>query len=153
MREQLNFYIDGKWVPPVKANPHDVINPSNEEPCGRISLGSAADVDKAVAAARKAFTTYSQTSIDERKALLDKIIAIYQRRMPEMAETISMEMGAPLQLAQTGGDIGPGDAQRVGDLFQRVVLGDGIRRQFFDGHTRAAHGIVGREHGLLELIG
>ena len=101
MREQLNFYIDGKWVAPAKARPHDVINPSNEEPCGRISLGSGADVDKAVAAARKAFETYSQTSIDERKALLDKIIAIYQRRMPEMAETISMEMGAPIQLAQT----------------------------------------------------
>jgi aldehyde dehydrogenase (NAD+) len=101
MREQLNFYIDGKWVAPAKPRAHDVINPANEEPCGRISLGSAADVDKAVAAARKAFTTYSQTSIDERKALLDKIIAIYQRRMGDMAETISMEMGAPLQLAQT----------------------------------------------------
>src|SRR5690242_1133130 len=101
MREQLNFYIDGKWVAPAKPRAHDVINPANEEPCGRISLGSAADVDKAVAAARKAFETYSQTSIDERKALLDKIIAIYQRRMGEMAETISMEMGAPIQLAQT----------------------------------------------------
>ena len=101
MREQLNFYIDGKWVAPVKPRAHDVINPANEEPCGRISLGSAADVDKAVAAARKAFETYSQTSIEDRKALLDKIIAIYQRRMGEVAETISMEMGAPLQLAQT----------------------------------------------------
>ncbi|MBS0385681.1 MAG: aldehyde dehydrogenase family protein [Proteobacteria bacterium] len=101
MREQLNFYIDGKWIAPAKPRPHDVINPSNEEPCGRISLGSAADVDKAVAAARKAFETYSQTTIDQRKALLDKIIAVYSRRMPEMAETISMEMGAPLPLAQT----------------------------------------------------
>ncbi len=101
MREQLNFYIDGKWVAPAKARSHDVINPANEEPCGRISLGGAPDVDKAVAAARRAFETYSQTTIDERKALLDKIIAIYQRRMPEMAETISMEMGAPIQLAQT----------------------------------------------------
>jgi len=101
MREQLNFYIDGKWVAPAKPRAHDVVNPANEEPCGRISLGSAADIDKAVAAARKAFETYSQTSIEERKALLDKIIAIYQRRMGEMAETISMEMGAPLQLAQT----------------------------------------------------
>jgi aldehyde dehydrogenase (NAD+) len=100
MREQLNFYIDGKWVPPVKARPHDVINPANEEPCGRISLGSAADVDKAVAAAKRAFETWSLSTVDERKALLDKIIAIYQRRMGEMAETISMEMGAPLPLAQ-----------------------------------------------------
>ncbi|MGD9980536.1 MAG: aldehyde dehydrogenase family protein [Hyphomonadaceae bacterium] len=100
MREQLNFYIDGKWVPPVKPRPHDVINPANEEPVGRISLGSAADVDKAVAAAKRAFETWSQTTIDERKAILDKIIAIYQRRLPEMAETISLEMGAPLPLAQ-----------------------------------------------------
>ena len=99
MREQLNFYIDGKWVPPVKPHAHDVINPANEEPVGRISLGSAADVDKAVAAARKAFETWSQTSVDERKAVLDKIIAVYQRRMSVMAETISMEMGAPLGMA------------------------------------------------------
>src|SRR5262249_8249825 len=69
------------------------------EPCGRISLGSAADVDKAVAAARKAFETFSQTTVEERKALLDKIIAIYQRRIPDMAETISTEMGAPAPLA------------------------------------------------------
>jgi aldehyde dehydrogenase (NAD+) len=87
MREKLNFYIDGKWVAPAKARTHDVINPANEEPVGRISLGSAADVDKSV------------SSIDERKALLDKIIAVYQRRLPEMAETISMEMGAPIPMA------------------------------------------------------
>src|SRR5262249_23365297 len=101
MREQLNFYIDGKWVAPAKPRPHDVINPANEEPCGRISLGGAADVDKAGAAARRAFETSSQTPFDEPKPPLDKIIAIYQRRMPEMAETISMERGAPIQLAQT----------------------------------------------------
>jgi aldehyde dehydrogenase (NAD+) len=101
MREKLNFYIDGKWVAPAKPRPHDVINPANEEPCGRISLGSGEDVNKAVAAAKSAFVTWSQSSVDERKALLDKIIAIYQRRMGEMAETISMEMGAPMPLAQT----------------------------------------------------
>jgi aldehyde dehydrogenase (NAD+) len=100
MREKLNFYIDGKWVAPAKARTHDVINPANEEPCGRISLGSSADVDKAVAAARKAFETWSLTSVDERKAVLDKIIEVYQRRLPEMAETISMEMGAPMPMAQ-----------------------------------------------------
>ena len=54
MREQLNFYIDGKWVAPAKAHTHDVINPANEEPVGRISLGSAEDVNKAVAAAKRA---------------------------------------------------------------------------------------------------
>ncbi|MBY0563578.1 MAG: aldehyde dehydrogenase family protein [Hyphomonadaceae bacterium] len=101
MREKLNFYIDGKWVAPAKPRTHDVINPANEEPCGRISLGSAEDVNKAVAAAKRAFDTWSQTSVDERKAYLDKIIGIYQRRMAEMAETISMEMGAPMPLAQS----------------------------------------------------
>jgi aldehyde dehydrogenase (NAD+) len=101
MREQLNFYIDGKWVAPAKPRPHDVINPANEEPCGRVSLGSAADVDKAVAAARRAFETWSRATVDERKAALDRIIAVYQRRLPEMAETISMEMGAPAPLAQS----------------------------------------------------
>ncbi len=100
MREKLNFYIDGKWVAPAKPRPHDVINPANEEPCGRISLGSAEDVNKAVAAAKRAFETWSQTSVDERKAILDKIIAVYQRRMGEMGETISMEMGAPMPIAQ-----------------------------------------------------
>lgn len=99
MREKLNFYIDGKWVAPTKPRTHDVINPANEEPVGRISLGTAEDVNKAVAAAKRAFETFSLTSVDERKALLDKIIAIYQRRLPEMAETISMEMGAPMPLA------------------------------------------------------
>ncbi|MES1198922.1 MAG: aldehyde dehydrogenase family protein, partial [Pseudomonadota bacterium] len=99
MREQLNFYIDGKWVAPASPRPHDVINPATEEPCGRISLGSAADVDKAVAAARRAFESYSLTSVAERAALLDKIIAVYQRRMPDLAEAISLEMGAPMPLA------------------------------------------------------
>ena len=99
MREKLNFYIDGKWVAPAKPRTHDVISPANEEPIGRISLGSPDDVNKAVAAAKKAFETWSITTVDERKAVLDKVIAVYQRRMGEMAETISMEMGAPLPLA------------------------------------------------------
>ena len=98
MREKLNFYIDGKWVAPAKPRTHDVISPANEEPIGRISLGSPDDVNKAVAAAKKAFETWSVTTVDERKAVLDKVIAVYQRRMGEMAETISMEMGAPLPL-------------------------------------------------------
>jgi aldehyde dehydrogenase (NAD+) len=99
MREQLNFYIDGQWIAPATPRAHDVINPATEEICGRISLGSAADVDKAVAAARRAFESFSQTSTAERAALLDKIIAIYLKRMPELAEAISQEMGAPLPFA------------------------------------------------------
>lgn len=132
MREKLNFYIDGKWVAPAKPRTHDVINPANEEPCGRISLGSVEDVNKAVAAAKKAFVTWSQSSIDERKALLDKIIAIYQRRLPEMAEAISLEMGAPLPLAQAAqAPAGLGyliDARKQLDDFAFEHMYNGVNR-------------------------
>lgn len=100
MRESLQFYINGQWVDPVQPKTLDVINPATEEAVGRISLGSAADVDKAVAAARAAFETYGRTSREERIALLERIIAVYQARIDEMAETISLEMGAPMWLAK-----------------------------------------------------
>ena len=74
MRDMLQFYIDGKWVDPITPNTLDVINPATEEVCGRISLGSAADVDIAVAAARRSFETYSQTTRDERVDLLQAIL-------------------------------------------------------------------------------
>ena len=100
MKECLKFYIDGQWVDPVAAQTLDVINPASEEPMGRIAMGSAADVDKAVAAAQTAFESYSQTTVEERIALFDKIIEVYQSRYDEMAETISQEMGAPLSLSK-----------------------------------------------------
>ena len=99
MREHLKFYIDGQWADPVQPRAHEVINPATEEPIGRVSLGAAADVDKAVKAARAAFESFSRTSKEERAALLGKIITIYQRRLGEIAETISSEMGAPMWLA------------------------------------------------------
>ena len=74
MLEHLKFYIDGKWVDPVTPKTEDVINPSNEEPFARISMGSRADVDKAVAAARRAFETFSRTTKEERLALIEKIV-------------------------------------------------------------------------------
>ena len=100
MIEKLNFYINGKWVAPVKPKTLDVINPANEEVYTRISLGSKADVDKAVAAARRAFETWSRTGKAERIALLEKIVAVYQKHYSEMVETISREMGAPLSLSK-----------------------------------------------------
>jgi aldehyde dehydrogenase (NAD+) len=100
MKECLNFYIDGRWVPPATPKTLDVIDPSTEEPIGRISVGSAADVDRAVAAARRAFETYSRTSREERIALLERVTAAYQARLGELAETISQEMGAPMWLAK-----------------------------------------------------
>jgi aldehyde dehydrogenase (NAD+) len=100
MKECLKFYINGEWVDPAEKKTLDVINPATEEPCAKISIGSAKDVDKAVAAAKKAFETFSKTSVDERIALLSKIMEVYQSRYGEIAEAISMEMGAPAKLSQ-----------------------------------------------------
>jgi aldehyde dehydrogenase (NAD+) len=100
MLEKLKFYIDGKWVDPVTPRTLEVIDPAHEEPFARISLGSAADVDKAVAAARRAFESFSRTSKAERLALMQKIVEIYQKRYGEFVETISREMGAPLGLSK-----------------------------------------------------
>ena len=105
MREMLQFYIDGSWVDPATPNTLDVINPATEEVCGRISLGSAADVDKAVAAARRAFDTYSRSTREQRIDLLQAILDEFSRRHDEIAEAIMEEMGAPWGLArgaQTG---------------------------------------------------
>jgi len=100
MREMLQFYIDGKWIDPVESRPFDVINPATEEVCGRISLGSAADVDLAVAAARRAFDSYSQTTREERIELLEAILSEFAKRLDEVAEAIMDEMGAPWGLAK-----------------------------------------------------
>ena len=100
MKDCRQFYIDGKWVAPVVAEELAVVNPATEEEIGVISLGAAADVDKAVAAASRAFETFSETSVEERLAFLKRIIEIYQARMDAMAETISEEMGAPPWLAK-----------------------------------------------------
>jgi len=100
MRECRHFYIDGKWVSPTKASDFQVINPANEIPIATISLGGAADVDKAVAAAKRAFEACSETSPHERLAFLERIIDVYKSKIDEMAETISLEMGAPLTLSR-----------------------------------------------------
>ena len=109
MQERLQFYIDGKWVDPVTPKTIDVINPATEEAFARVSLGSKADVDKAVKAARRAFESFSRTTREERLALLEKIIAVYKSKYQEIAEAISLEMGAPLWLskaAQAGTGLG-----------------------------------------------
>jgi aldehyde dehydrogenase (NAD+) len=100
MRDCRQFYIDGNWVSPVKARDFIVINPANEQPLATISLGSAADVDKAVAAAKRAFESYAETTPGERVAFLQKILEIYRSKIDEMAETISLEMGAPISLSR-----------------------------------------------------
>jgi aldehyde dehydrogenase (NAD+) len=99
MREYLKFYIDGKWVDPVRPNTLDVDNPTTEEVSGRISIGSAVDVDAAVMAARKAFVTWSQTSREERLDVLQAIMGEYQKRAGDLADAVTEEMGAPASLA------------------------------------------------------
>jgi aldehyde dehydrogenase (NAD+) len=100
MRDYLNFYIDGQWVAPATPKTLDVVNPATEAVAGRISMGSAADVDRAVKAARRAFDSYSQTPVATRVALLEAIIAEYQKRYADMAAAITEEMGAPAMLSQ-----------------------------------------------------
>ena len=100
MRDMLQFYIDGQWVDPVTPNALDVINPATEEVCGRISLGSPADVDLAVAAARRAFETYSRTTREQRLDLLQSILDEFEKRFDDVVEAIMEEMGAPLGLAK-----------------------------------------------------
>ena len=100
MVNRMQFYIDGAWVDPVVKKSVQVVNPATEEAMYEIALGSTADVDKAVVAARRAFETYSQTSREERVALLSKIIEIYKGRAKEIGAAISDEMGAPLPMAE-----------------------------------------------------
>jgi len=100
MKECTQFYINGEWVDPVDPKHLDVINPATEETIGKIAMGNSKDVDTAVAAAKKAFESFSQTSKEERLALMGKILEVYQSRYDEIAETISSEMGAPLWLSK-----------------------------------------------------
>src|SRR5271165_2918999 len=100
MKDCRQFYIDGKWVNPIHVRDFPVINPATEEPIATISLGSAADVDRAVAAAKRAFESYSESTVDDRLRFLHGIIELYRQSMEEMAETISHEMGAPIGLAR-----------------------------------------------------
>ena len=100
MLNKLQFYIDGKWVDPAQPKQLDVVNPATEEVYGRISLGSAADVDAAVSAANRAFESYSQTTREERIALLQSILEVYEKRSDDVAAAIMDEMGAPWGLAK-----------------------------------------------------
>ncbi len=105
MKNFEQFYINGCWVNPVEPRSLDVINPSDESVCGRISLGSEADVDIAVNAAADAFPSFAKLSTAQRQDLLAAVIDQYKKRYNDIADAISLEMGAPTQLAvkaQTG---------------------------------------------------
>ncbi|CAA0088352.1 3-succinoylsemialdehyde-pyridine dehydrogenase [Halioglobus japonicus] len=101
MRDYKQFYINGKWVDPATPNDCDVINPATEEVCGTISLGSEADVNDAVEAARVAFESYSRTTRQERIELLEACVESYKKHYMDIANAIREEMGAPQSLAST----------------------------------------------------
>jgi aldehyde dehydrogenase (NAD+) len=143
MREYLKFYIGGQWVDPVDPRTLDVENPATEQVCGRISLGSAADVDKAVEAARKAFAGWSWTSREERLDLLQAIAAEYQARSGDLAAAITEEMGAPASLAN-GFQVGLG----IGHLNTAIK----VLKTFAFEETRGTTLIVKEPIGVCGLI-
>tara|TARA_B100000700_G_scaffold72259_1_gene80500 strand:+ start:339 stop:1772 length:1434 start_codon:yes stop_codon:yes gene_type:complete len=95
MKDKKKFYINGKWTDPIKAKNFDVINPSTEEVCAVISLGSSEDTDLAVKSAKSSFETWKETSKEERVKLLEKLLEIYKSRWDEMTDAISTELGCP----------------------------------------------------------
>ena len=97
--DKRSFYIDGAWVAPAAPRDLEVIDPSTEEPVAVIALGDQADTDRAVAAAKRAFPAWAATPPAERLALVEKILEIYERRAPDMARAITLEMGAPADMS------------------------------------------------------
>ncbi|WP_113911390.1 aldehyde dehydrogenase family protein [Roseovarius dicentrarchi] len=100
MIEKRQFYINGNWSDPAQERDHPVINPSTEEQCAIITLGCDGDVDAAVAAAKNAFPDWMNTPVEERIALVEKLAEVYESRAENMAQAISLEMGAPIELAR-----------------------------------------------------
>ena len=101
MIEKRQFYINGAWVDPIEGRDHNVIDPSTEEPVAVISLGGQADTEAAVAAAKAALPGWMATPAEERIALVEKLLDVYKRRGEEMGELMSLEMGAPIDMAKT----------------------------------------------------
>ena len=124
MDNARKFYIDGAWVDPVTPAFFDVIDPSTEEAFTQIAVGSAADVDRAVAAAKAAFPSYAQTSREDRLALLERVLKAYKARYEDVAQALSREMGAPITLARNAQA-----AIGVGHLTQMIAT---LREYQFD---------------------
>ncbi|WP_377290502.1 aldehyde dehydrogenase family protein [Rhizobium sp. SG2393] len=136
MLDKRKFYIDGQWVDPLAPHDLEVINPATEEAIAVISLGTEADIERAVAAAKRAFQSYSLTSVEERLALLEKLLAIYERRYEEMARTITLELGAPATMSrEQQADVGVGhlkgfiDALKNLHMREKLPNGDTLLRE------------------------
>jgi aldehyde dehydrogenase (NAD+) len=143
MDKARKFYIDGAWVDPVTPAYLDVIDPSNEEAFAQIAVGSAADVDRAVAAAKAAFPAYSQTSREARVALLERILEAYKARLEAVAQILTREMGAPISLARNAQA-----AIGVGHLMQMIKT---LRGYAFD-EMRGSTMITREPIGVCGLI-
>jgi len=143
MRDYTKFYINGAWVAPSGSDTLAVENPATLEQCATIAIGNESDVDNAVAAAKAAFETFSQTSVEERAALLDKIAEIYTSRIGEIAEAIREEMGAPISLAST--------AQAYAGL-AHITEAAKILRNFSFSEDLGAHRVVKEPIGVCGLI-
>lgn len=143
MPEYLKFYIDGRWVDPVERKTLDVDNPSTEQVSGRISMASAADVDSAVKAARRAFATWSLSTREQRLDLLQAIFAHYQNRAGDLAEAMTEEMGAPASLAA-----GP----QVGLGLNHLLLAIDVLKNFSFEEQQGATLVVKEPIGVCALI-
>lgn len=136
-------YIGGRWVDSKGGRLHNVVNPATEETASTVVLGTAADVDDAVGAAREAFKSFSRTSREERLALLEKIVEEYQKRGPDLAKAMASEMGAPVSFAGTA-QVGVGIASFLATI---AALKD---FQFSEQH--GAHKIVHEPIGVVGMI-
>jgi aldehyde dehydrogenase (NAD+) len=143
MDSYLKNYINGKWVDSIGGKRHEVINPATEEACTEITLGTKADVDAAVAAAKEAFKTYSQTTREERIALMNRIIEEYKKRIPELAQSMAKEMGAPVSFASTA-QVGAGIGGFMGTI---AALSD-----FEFSENRGNHTVAYEPIGVVGMI-
>ncbi|MBB5575368.1 aldehyde dehydrogenase family protein [Rhizobium paranaense] len=138
MKQAHKFYIGGDWVDPTLLSTREVIDPSTEQPIGTIAIGSAADAHKAIAAARSAFASFSQTTKEERLALLKRILAILKRRNDEIGDVVSREMGAPLLMARA-------EQAALGAIHfeQTIKACETFAFEYMQGSTRIVHEPVG----------
>jgi aldehyde dehydrogenase (NAD+) len=138
MSHELQFYIDGAWVEPSSTATLEVIDPSTEEAYTRIAMGTAADVGRAVAAAKAAFPAFSTTSREERVALLQRLLQAYRARYQDIADAISREMGAPASLAKQAQA-----AMGVAHISEMISVLKGFAFEHQKGTTLIAHEPIG----------
>jgi aldehyde dehydrogenase (NAD+) len=143
MRQYTQFYINGRWVDGAAQSLCEVINPATEQAVALINLGAETEVDSAVAAAKAAFEAYSQTTIEERMALLSKIIEMYQKRYNDVAEAIRLEMGAPSQLAATA---------QAGSGLAHLAEALKVLQSYEFEEVKGAHRVVKEPIGVCALI-